>query len=139
MGTISKLTYKRLLVVAWIAIVFGYLWLLSFAYEKDKGFVLFTCLAIAGNLACDGLKIVLRFDPLYTTEAKSVVIYVSGFVASMAGSVAAFVIGAQLYVYRLLPEWGAQAVSAIGFLSCMAAGIWLIGEAERRFCVTNRA
>ena len=43
-----------------------------------------------------------------------VVLYVVGFVASLAGSAAAFVIGAEIYIYRLLPEWGAQTVSAVG-------------------------
>jgi hypothetical protein len=60
----SKTSHKVFLVFAWIVVVFGYLWLLSFAYDKEKGFVLFVLLSIAGNLAYDGLKLVLRYNPL---------------------------------------------------------------------------
>lgn len=137
--TMNKRSFKAILVVMWIAIVFGFLWLLSFAYEKNQGFLLFICIAIAGNLAYDGLKMVVRYDPLFTTDAESVVLYVLGFAASLIGSVAIFIVGAELFVYSLTKEWVAQAVSGIGFLLCVAGGMLLLAKAERKFHGTNRA
>lgn len=55
----EKFGHKLFWCVAWVVVVFGYLWLLSFAYETHATFVLFVLLAIAGNLAYDGLKVVL--------------------------------------------------------------------------------
>jgi hypothetical protein len=62
-----------------------------------------------------------------------------GFVASLVGSFSFLLIGAQLFLYHLLSEPCAQAFAAIGFLSCMAAGMVLLESAERKFRGTNQA
>lgn len=135
----NKSAHKVVLVAAWIVVVFGYLYFLQFAYDKEKSFHLFVFVAIAGNLAYDGLKSVLKYEPLYPSDASTTSKYVMGFVASLAGSLAFLLIGAELFVYRILGNTAAQIVSGVGFLSCISAGMWLLAKAETHFKGTNHA
>jgi hypothetical protein len=132
---------KLILIVFWIAIVFGYLYLLQRVYDdpKFKSFHLFVFLAIAGNLAYDGLKALLRYKPLYPSNIWKIVWFVAGFVASLVGSVASLCIGAELVVHGLISNPAGQVVAGVGFLACIACGMWLLAQAETYFKVSNRA
>ncbi|MDT4328446.1 hypothetical protein ACQE3E_11210 [Methylomonas sp. MED-D] len=132
---------KLILVATWISIVFGYLYFLQKVYDNPqfKSFHLFVFLAIAGNLAYDGLKALLRYDPLHPSNTWKIVRFVAGFVASLAGSVASLLIGAELVVYGCLSNSAGQIVAGLGFLICIAFGMWLLAQAETYFKVSNRA
>lgn len=135
----SRLTNKIILVTAWVVLVFGYLRLLQFAYEKDRSFHLFVLLAIAGNMAYDGLKAVIRYNPLYSSDATTISKYVAGFVGSLVASVASLFLGAALFHWHLVNEFVGQLVAAIGFLVSMIFGMVLLAKAETRFKLSNRA
>lgn len=135
----SRRAAKTILVVAWIAIVFGYLFLLQKIYDKEKGYFLFVLLAISGNLAYDGLKAILQYDPLYSSDGALVVKYVIGFVASLAAAVGSLFLAATLYHFHLIGEFLAQVLGGVGFLAAIAGGMLLISSAERHFKLTNRA
>jgi len=132
---------KLILVAAWIVIVFGYLYLLQKAYDDSqfKSFHLFVFLAIAGNLAYDGLKALLKYAPLHPSNTWQVVRFAAGFVASLVGSVASLLISAELVVYGCLSNSAGQVVAGVGFLICIACGMWLLTQAETYFKVSNRA
>lgn len=60
--------WKALAVIGWVVIVFGFLYVLSLAYEQQKTFVLFVFLAFAGNMAYDVTKTLIRLHPLYRSD-----------------------------------------------------------------------
>lgn len=132
---------KIILVAVWIAIVFGYLYFLQKVYDdpKFKSFQLFVLLSIAGNLAYDGLKAVLRYEPLHPSNICKIIWFVAGFVVSLAGSVAFLFIGAELVVYGCISNPAGQVVAGVGFLSCIACGMRLLALAENYFKASNRA
>ena len=104
-----------------------------------KSFYLFVFLAITGNLAYDGLKSLLRYAPLHPSNTWKIVRFVVGFVASLVGSVASLLVGAELVVYGCLSNSAGQVVAGLGFLICIACGMWLLTQAETYFNVSNRA
>lgn len=130
--------HKAIWAAAWVIVVFAYFWVMSFVYEKDKNFLLFVFLAIAGNLAYDGLKAVLSYDASYTRDAKIITGYVFGFLGAMTSSLLCLFVGAQLATYHWLSDSSAQVVAGVGFLLCTASGMWLIADAERKFRNTAR-
>lgn len=135
----SRLTDKTILVITWVVIVFGYLWVLQFAYEKEKSFHLFVLLAIAGNMAYDGLKAVIRYNPLYSSDGTTITKYVFGFLGSLAASVASLFLGAALFHWHLVNEFMGQLVAAIGFLASIILGMVLLAKADSHFKLSNRA
>jgi len=111
---------------------------MSFFYERDKNFILYVFLAIAGNLAYDGLKVVLLYETSYTRDAKIITGYVFGFLGTMTNSLLCLFVGAQLATYHWLSDSSAQVVAGVGFLLCTASGMWLLADAERKFRNTAR-
>jgi hypothetical protein len=135
----SRLTNKIILVTVWIFVVFGYLYLMQFAYEKKKSFHLFVFMVIVGSMAYDGLKVVIRYNPLYPSDAATVTKYVLGFVACLVSSLASLFIGAALFHRHIVSEFFGQMVAAIGFLASMVFGMVLLGKAEAQFNLSTRA
>lgn len=135
----SRLTNKIILVIVWVVIVFSYLRFLQFAYEKEKSFYLFVLLAIAGNMAYDGLKIVIRYNPLYSSDATTVTKYVFGFIGCLGLSLVALSIGALLFHWHIVSEFIGQLVATVGFLLSIVVGMVFLAKAETRFKLSNRA
>jgi hypothetical protein len=63
--------WKLFAIGSWVTIVFGYLFLLSRAYDANKSFVLFLFLAFGGNMAYDVTKNLVRLFPLYSSDWKN--------------------------------------------------------------------
>lgn len=129
--------HKLYWVAIWIAVVFTYVWLLSYYYENDKGYASFVLLAIAGNLAYDGLKALLFYDARDGEASRAITGYVVGFLAALAASVTSLFVAAQLVVYGIASDRVGQSIAGVGFLSSIAAGMWLLANAERTFKRTN--
>lgn len=134
----SRRINKIFLVAVWVLVVFGYLWLMESAYEREESFHLFVLLAIAGNMAYDGLKAVIRYDPLCPSDATTISKYVAGFVVSLFASVGSLFFGAALFHWNFVNEFMGQLVAASGFLGSMILGMVLLGKAESRFRLSNR-
>lgn len=135
----SRLTNKIILIVTWIIVVFGYLYLLQFAYEKEKSFHLFVLLAIAGSMAYDGLKMVIYYNPLYPRDATTITKYILGFIGCLVASLASLFLGAALFHWRIVNEFIGQFLATVGFLTSMVIGTLLLAKAETKFKLSNRA
>lgn len=134
----TRLKNKVILVAFWIIVVFGYLYLLQFAYDKEKSFHLFVLLAIAGNMAYDGLKTIINYNPLYPSDATTVVKYIIGFIACMGASLVSIFFGAALLHWKILNAFSSQFIAGGGFLMSMALGMFLLSKAETRFGLSSR-
>ena len=60
--------WKVAAVIGWVVIVFGFLYVLSLAYDFQKTFVLFVFLAFGGNMAYDITKTLITLHPLYKSD-----------------------------------------------------------------------
>lgn len=127
------------MVIIWIVVVFGYLWILQFVYEKYKTFQLFVLLAIFGNLAYDGLKKIIYYDPFYPSDSAKVTKYVVLFTFCLFGSIIPILIGAALVYWDLVHFRFAQVIGTIGFQSLIVMGMIFLDKAESRFKLSNKA
>jgi hypothetical protein len=130
---------KGILVTFWVGIVFLYLYILQFAYEKERSFHLFVLLAIAGNMAYDGLKAIIRYNPQYPSDATTISKYVIGYVGCLGSSLASLFLGAALYHWSIVGELIGQLIAGTGFLVSTVLGMVLLAKAEKHFKLTNRA
>jgi len=134
---VNKSQGKIVLVVLWVLFCYGALRILQHAYDKEKSFYLFVVLAITGNLAYDGLKVVVRYRPASRADIRAVVAYVLGFCAALIGAVSSLFVGAELVVFGMLGSTAVQIVSGALFVGCLIAGMMLLGSAERRFKLSH--
>jgi hypothetical protein len=134
----SRKTNKILLVLIWILIVFGYLWVFQLIYEKNRSFYLFVLLALSGNLSYDGLKKIIYYDPLYPSDSTMVLKYALGFVFFLFSSIIPLILGAALIHWDLVNFRIGQAIGTIGFLFSIVLGMVFLAKAESRFKLSNK-
>lgn len=133
----SRTLSRVILVTLWITIVFGALWVLSFVYDKDKSFWLYVVLALIGNLAYDGLKIILKFNPTYPSDGKKVVNHALLASVSLFFPGLSFVVGAAAFVWGFVPEIIGQIFAAIGSFVAIAFGSFQLAKAEAHFKLSD--
>lgn len=133
----SRTLSRAILVTLWITIVFGALWVLSFVYDKDKSFWLYVVLALIGNLAYDGLKIILKFSPTYQSDGKKVVKYALLASISLFFPGLSFVVGAAAFAWGFVPEIIGQSFAVIGSFAAIAFGSFQLAKAEAHFMLSR--
>jgi len=133
----SKENTKRILLALWLVITLGYLEGLREVNVKQHSLILFVYLAITSMQTTGGLKVILRYAPMYRADGAKVLNYVVGFIAAVVAAMVSIGIGAELCFFKWLSEPHAQTFSAIGFIGCVGVGLWLIAEAERLVKASN--
>ena len=129
--------YKYFVIAIWVLLVFGYLYLMQIVYEKEQSFYLFVLLTLAGNLAYDGLKALLKYQSFYESDARALAFNVAMSVICLFMSVAVFFVGAALNIYFSFPEALCKGIALSGNLVCIGLGLNYIAKAERTFQVSQ--
>lgn len=123
------------LVILWLGIVFGFVWLLNSV--QNAGYFGFAFIALAGNLAYDGFKIVIRYEANSLAAYRDLFTEIFWFVVFFACAVISVFLAAVSVKQSLLSDQVGQIFAGVGFLLFFFLSSLAISDVEKRFRLSN--